>query len=153
MNKRNLRSKKKSHPFWRWFWVIFLVLSLTYAWYSFYVPSSGVKWVYNYTPPQELISSNQKNTLIFFTGKWCVPCRIMKREVFANKEIEKHINRNYTPVLIDVGNPDNYKLLEYYEVNSTPTTVIIDSQGNELEYIEGNIKKEKFLKILTRINP
>jgi len=39
MKAKKNSSKKKSHPFWQWFWLTFLVVSLWYAWYSFYVPT------------------------------------------------------------------------------------------------------------------
>ena len=82
-NSSSKLSKTKSHPFWRWFWLTFLVISLGYAWYSFYVPSNDIKWAKNTTSIQELTNDSNKNTLLFFTGKWCSPCRIMKREVFC----------------------------------------------------------------------
>ena len=79
MNKVDISSqnfaKKKSNPFWKFFWLAFLVISLAYAWYSFYAPSNKVNWVDNITPMEELTNnSSNKNTLLFFTGKWCSPC-------------------------------------------------------------------------------
>ena len=84
--------KTKSHPFWRWFWLSFLVISIAYAGYSFYVPSNDVVWADNIVSAQELANDSNKNILLFFTGKWCVPCRIMKREVFADNEVMTVIN-------------------------------------------------------------
>ena len=121
-------AKKKSHPFWRWFWLTFLVVSLVYAWYSFYVPSNDIKWVRNITSTQELTNNSGKNTLLFFTGKWCVPCRIMKREVLADKEVEKVINSQVIPIMIDIDNPNAYELVKYFKIGTKSTTIIIDYQ-------------------------
>lgn len=146
-------AKKKSHPFWRWFWLTFLVVSLAYAWYSFYAPANDIEWVSNITSTQELANNSGMNTLLFFTGKWCVPCRIMKREVFANKEVERIINSQVTPVMIDIDNPNTNEIVKHFKVGATPTTIILDSQGKVLDYAVGKIGKNKFLEMLKRIEP
>lgn len=153
MNKVTNSSKKivkrKSHPFWRWFWLTFLVVSLAYAWYSFYAPSNNIKWNNNITSIQQLTNNSNKNTLLFFTGKWCSPCRIMKREVFADKEVEKVVNSQVTPVIIDIDNPNTKEVVKYYKVGVTPTTIIVNSQGKVLDYAVGKIEKKKFLEMLS----
>ena len=151
-NSSKKNTKKKSHPFWRRFWLTFLVVSLAYAWYSFYVPSNNIEWVNDITSVQQLTNDTGKNTLIFFTGKWCVPCRIMKREVFADNEVERIVNSQFTPVMIDIDNPSTKELVNYYKIDATPTTIIIDSKGKVLDYNVGKIGKKKFLEMLNNWN-
>lgn len=143
--------KKKPHPFWRWFWLSFLVLSLAYAWYSFYVPSNDVKWSDNMVSSQELANDSGKNMLLFFTGDWCVPCRIMKREVFADKEVMKVINSQLVPVIINVDDPKMKELVKLYKVGGTPITIFTDPQGKVLDYAVGKIGKTKFLEMLNNL--
>jgi len=145
-------TKNKSHPFWRWFWLTFLVASLAYAWYSFYVPSNDIEWA-SITSTKELANNSGKKTLLFFTGKWCVPCRIMKREVFADKEVESAINSKLIPVMIDIDNPNTNEIVKYFKIGATPTTIILDSQGKVLDYAVGKIGKKKFLEMLGNIEP
>jgi protein disulfide-isomerase len=59
------------------------VLSLGYAWYSFYVPSNDVIWTDDTESARQLASESNKPVMMFFTATWCVPSRIMKREVFG----------------------------------------------------------------------
>lgn len=157
MNKLDNSSKKlakhKSNPIWQWFWLTFLVVSLAYAWYSFYVPSNDIKWGNNITSSQELTNNSGKNTLLFFTGEWCVPCRIMKREVFADKEVERAINSKLIPVMIDIDNPNTNEIVKYFKIGATPTTIILDSQGKVLDYAVGKIGKKKLLEMLSNIEP
>lgn len=152
MNKEETPSqkftKKKSHPFWKYFWLSFLVVSLAYAGYSFYTPSNDIKWENNNPSIEEMTNSSDKNTLLFFTGKWCSPCRIMKREVFADEEVEKIVNAKVRPILIDVDNPDSQDVIKKYKIGVTPTTIIVDSRGEVLDYAVGKIDKKKFLKML-----
>lgn len=151
LSKKN--AKNKSHPFWKWFWLTFLVVSIAYAWHSFYAPSNDIKWVNDITSTQELTNNSEKNTILFFTGKWCSPCRIMKREVFTDKEVEREINSYFTPVIIDIGSPNTKEIVNHYKVGATPTTIIVDSQGEVLDYVVGKIEKKKFLEMLSDFTP
>jgi len=144
--------KTKSHPFWRWFWLTFLVASLAYAWYSFYVPSNDMVWADNMIAARELANDSDKNMLLFFTGEWCSPCRIMKREVFADKEVMKAINSQVVPVMINVDDPNAEELLKHYKVGSTPITIFTDPQGKALDYAVGKIGKTKFLEMLENLD-
>lgn len=147
----NRHVKTKSHPFWRWFWLTFLVLSLAYAWYSFYVPSNDVEWADNMSSAQELASESGKNILLFFTGDWCVPCRIMKREVFADEEVRQAIHSQVVPLMIDIDDPSAEELLKQYNVRGTPITIFTDPQGKVLDYAVGKIGKTKFLEMLKKL--
>ena len=97
-----------------------------------------------------LKNDSNNHTLLFFTGEWCSPCRIMKREVFADKEVAKVINSQFTPVSIDIDDPNTKELVQYYKVNSTPTTLILDSEGKILDKAIGKIDKKEFLEILSK---
>ena len=141
--------KSKPHRFWSWFWLSFLVLSLAYAGYSFYAPSNTVKWDNNITTIQELSKNSNKNTVLFFTGKWCSPCRIMKREIFADSIVEMILNTRFTSVMIDIDNTRTMELVNYYNIGATPTTIIVDPQGKVLDYAVGKIDKKKFLEMLS----
>ena len=147
-NSSQKNAKNKPHPFWRWFWLTFLVLSLAYAGYSFYAPSNNIGWVNDITSAQELSKNSGKKTLLFFTGKWCSPCRIMERQVFANNEVAKIVNSKVTPVKIDIDNLNTKEIVNYYKIGATPTTIIIDSQGKVLDFAVGKIEKEKFIEML-----
>ncbi|WP_245729883.1 thioredoxin fold domain-containing protein [Lutibacter oricola] len=142
------KSKKKSHPFWSFFWLTFLVVSLWYAWYSFYVPTNNVVWSNDIVASKELAKNSNKNVLIFFTGKWCSPCRIMKREVFADTKIMKAIQYKVIPVEVDMDDPNFEKLIKQYNISTTPTTIIIDPNGKVINYAVGKVGKTKFLEMV-----
>jgi protein disulfide-isomerase len=92
--------------------------------------------------------------ILFFTAKWCVPCRIMKRTVWADGKVEATVNAGFIPVLIDVDDPAAAAAaLERYGVGATPTTIITDPQGNVVQRVEGGIGKSDFLKLLRKPNP
>jgi len=139
--------------FWRWFWLSFLVVSLGYAWYSFYVPSNNVTWAKDYASAQQRAAQSGKPIILFFTAKWCVPCRIMKRRVWADKQVEATVKAGFTPLMIDVDDPNATETLNRYRVGATPTTIFTDPQGEVLKRVEGGMGKTDFLELLGKLNP
>ena len=92
--------------------------------------------------------------VLFFTGEWCVPCRIMKRTVWADDEVESVVNERFTPSIINVSEPGAFsEAVERYEVFVTPTTIIADAEGNIMERVQGAMSKAELLKLLEKQRP
>ncbi|MBN2163274.1 MAG: thioredoxin family protein [Pontiellaceae bacterium] len=139
---------KKSRMFWRVFWLTFLVLSLAYAWYCFYTPSNSVSWFHGYTEAQEKAVQSDKPMVLFFTATWCVPCRIMKRTVWADEQVTTEVNEQFIPLMLYADDPDMAGVFKRYGVMATPTTIITDPRGNVLDWVQGKIEKNDFLNFL-----
>jgi len=149
----SLTGKSKTERFWQFFWLTFLVVSLGYAAYSFYAPSNRIAWVADYSAAQEQALESDKPIILFFTGKWCSPCQIMKREVWADEQVMAIVNEAFIPVTIDVDDPNAAATLNLYRVGVTPTTIITDSSGNVLQYRQGRISKPDFIQMLEQLDP
>ena len=76
----------------------------------------------------------------------------MKRNVWADAQVEATVNAGFTPVTIDVDDPDAAAALSRYRVGATPTTIITDPQGKVLQQVEGGMGKTDFLELLAKIN-
>ena len=63
------------------------------------------------------------------------------------------VNAAFTPVTIDVDDPDNAAILVRYNVGGTPTTIVTDPNGNALQWRVGGIGKSEFLELLRASNP
>jgi thioredoxin 1 len=137
---------------WQWFWRVNLVLALVvylpYAWYCFYVPSNAIAWADNYSSARLQSAQSGKPIILFFTGKWCVPCRIMKRNVWADEKVTASVNAGFIPLTIDVDDPDTAETLSRYRVGATPTTIITDPDGKVLQRVDGAMGKTDFLELL-----
>lgn len=145
------QSKKKSHPFWKFFWLTFLVVSLGYAWYSFYAPSNDITWIDNMESAQKLANNSDKKIMIFFTGTWCSPCKMMKRQVFAEQEVKKAMDAKVVSIEINIDDPNAEAMVKQYNIGATPTTIFIDTEGNVINYAVGKVGKAKFLEMLLNI--
>lgn len=143
-----LTSKGKPGRFWQVFWLAFLVGSLAYAWYSFYAPSNRIAWADDFTAAQQQAVESDKPILLFFTGKWCSPCQIMKRQVWADDEVMSAVNAAFIPVTIDVDDQEAAEALNRYWRGVTPTTIIADANGDVLHQKHGGMSKAGFLEML-----
>ncbi len=130
-----------------------MVVSLGYAWCCFYVLTNDIAWADEFPDAQQKTELSGKPMVLFFTGKWCVPCRIMKREVWADEQVTASVNAQFIPVAIDVDNPDDAAILARYNVVGAPVTMITDPKGNVLQWREGGMGKADFLDWLGKLNP
>ena len=145
--------RKKRRLVWRAFWLTFLVGSLAFAWYSFYVPSNNVAWAKSYTAAQQDAADSGKPVILFFTGEWCVPCRMMKRQVWADEEVTATVNAQFIPVAVYVDDPENAALMAQYNIVGPPVTIVTDSEGNALRWRAGGMGKTEFLELLSPSSP
>jgi len=100
---------------------------------------------------KEMANNSNKNIMVFFTGKWCSPCRIMKREVFADNEVMEAIDEKFVRVEINIDEPNSQALVKQYNIGATPTTIFIDPTGKVIDYAVGKIEKKRFLEMLSSI--
>jgi protein disulfide-isomerase len=139
--------------FWRWFWLGTIPVSLVWVWFDFYVPPNHINWAKDYASAQQHAAQSGKPIILYFTGEWCVPCRIMKRRVWADPQVEAVVSAGFTSVMIDLDDPNAAGTVSHYSVVSPPTTIITDPQGNVLKRLHGGIGKPEFLELLRNLNP
>ncbi len=139
--------------FWRWFWLGTIPVSLVWVYHDFYVPSNHVTWAKDFAAAQQHAAQSGKPIIMFFTAKWCAPCRIMKRNVWADEQVDAVVKSGFTPVMIDLDDPNSAETVSRNRVGTTPTTIVTDSQGNVLKRVEGGMNKAEFLNLLGELNP
>ncbi|MBB3204751.1 protein disulfide-isomerase [Rhodopirellula rubra] len=144
--------RKPLFHFWRCFWLTFLAVSLGYAWHSFYVPANEIAWAEDYALAKRQAAMSDKPIILYFTATWCVPCRVMKRQVWADPQVMELVNAEFVPVAIDVGDPENAEVMAAYNVQGSPVTIVCDSHGKALDWRVGGISKIQFLELLGSSN-
>lgn len=133
------------------FWLGFLAASIGYAWYSFYAPPNEIAWSRDPAEAEAIALEQGKPLVYFVTATWCSPCRIMKRQVWADDEVMGLVNEEVVPVLVDLDDPNADSILSRFQISGTPWTIFTSPEGEVLDYRFGAVPKLEFLGLLESV--
>ena len=94
-----------------------------------------------------------KPVIIDFTADWCVNCKVIEKEVFADPSVVPQLTNFVTlqSDMTDWSSPKNAALQQKFNVVSLPAIVFLDKNGSEIKSlrITGRLPVADFLKRLT----
>lgn len=99
------------------------------------VPAEQVPWVLDYNQARQLAMETSKPMLLFLTADGCHYCEMMRRDVFGDSRVVKDLNESFVAAKLKVD--PKGELAQKLQVTLFPTTIIIDSEGNVLDYARG----------------
>ena len=94
--------------------------------------------------------AHNRNVMIIFDGAACIYCEYLKEGTLTDLSVQKEINENN--ILLITESSASPELFQQLDVYGTPTTVILDQDGNELGRIDGYEPPEEYLRDLKEIN-
>ena len=94
--------------------------------------------------------AHNRNVMIIFDGAACIYCEYLKEGTLTDPSVQKEINENN--ILLITESSENPELFQELDIYGTPTTVILDQDGNELGRIDGYEPPEEYLRDLKEIN-
>jgi thioredoxin-related protein len=121
----------------------YLVLSL----FLFFMAAPGFsqEWMLDYDSAIAQAKEQNKPVLVFFTGSdWCRPCMMIKENVYSTDLFKEFASENLILVLADFPKrpqnklsaeqeQKNRELSQVFRPRGFPTSVLINTQGQELE--------------------
>lgn len=90
-----------------------------------------------------------ENKLIFidFYADWCMPCKMMAKQVFTDSIVSDYFNLKFINLQINVEKEENQKLVKQYKVTSMPTLAFFRPDGKAVLLSVGAREKDDFLKM------
>jgi thiol-disulfide isomerase/thioredoxin len=82
--------------------------------------------------------AKKENKLIFIDTytTWCSPCKWMDKNIFTNSEVADYYNNNFINVKFDAEDQgEGTKIKKLYNIESYPTLLFIDGDGNLIHQI------------------
>ena len=108
--------------------------------------AQGIQWqTGSFESILNIAKSQKKLIYVDIYTTWCSPCKQMDAEVFTNVNVGKIFNENFINYKIDGEKGEGKDLVEYFELESYPTSMFIDGDWNVLQKLEGFRPVERLL--------
>ncbi len=78
----------------------------------------------------------KKSLYIYFSTQWCPYCNMFEEYVFNEKEF-KDKTKSYIKLKLDADSDISWELKEKFKIGGYPTTVVTDSELNEIDRLVG----------------
>lgn len=90
--------------------------------------------------------TSDKQVFAVFESDTCTYCHQLRQNTLNDAQVMEKLNESYVVVIINVN--DGPEIASKYNVYSTLTMLILDSEGNELKSIEGYYGPEDLIKMI-----
>lgn len=99
---------------------------------------SGIRF-FEGTWEEALVESKKTGKPIFMDcyTVWCVPCKMLAKDVFTRPEVGDYFNIHFINVKMDMGTEQGKVLNDKYQVTGYPTLLFLDGDGNLIHRIVG----------------
>ena len=94
--------------------------------------------------------AHHRNVMIIFDGAACIYCEYLKDQTLTDSAVQKEINEN--DIILITETSQSPELADELDIHGTPTTVIFDESGKELDRLEGYAPPDEYLAYLKEIN-
>lgn len=94
--------------------------------------------------------AHHRNVMIVFDGAACIYCDYLKEDTLSDSAVQKEINDNY--IILITQTSESPELTSQLNIYGTPTTVVLDEDGNELGRIDGYETPEEYLAHMKEIS-
>ncbi|MCP4437928.1 MAG: thioredoxin family protein [Aureispira sp.] len=97
---------------------------------------------------EEVLAKAKKEHKIIFVDAyttWCGPCKRMAKSVFPDKEVGKFYNKYFINYKMDMEKGEGPKFAQKYRVNSYPTLLYIDYDGEVVHVGKGARPTDQFI--------
>ncbi len=105
--------------------------------------ASAVPWQEDLTAALGTAKEKHQPLLIKFHAPWCGYCKQMDREVFSRQDVAQALS-NWVTVSIDGDRQP--EVVDRYKIESYPTFVLLDSDGQEAFRINGAVSADEFIR-------
>lgn len=106
---------------------------------------NDVKVFISYKEALQTVQKTNKLLFIDFYTDWCVPCKVMDKEVFTDDKVQQMMNSRFVFLKINAEKGEGVQLAKANKVTGYPTFVIQDSQGAELHRLVGSSTAPLFI--------
>jgi thiol-disulfide isomerase/thioredoxin len=90
--------------------------------------------------------------ILYFTANWCLPCRWMEANTFADPELSAFVSDHYLAVKVDLNKPGSRVLQQQFEVNILPSLLVFAANGQLIDQRSASQEAAPLLRWLKRLD-
>ncbi|PSR11529.1 MAG: hypothetical protein DA408_00470 [Bacteroidetes bacterium] len=90
--------------------------------------------------------------ILYFTADWCLPCRWMEENTFADPELSAFVSDHYLAVKVDLNKPGSRVLQQQFDVNILPSILIFAANGQLIDQRSASQEAGSLLRWLKRLD-
>lgn len=96
---------------------------------------------------EALKKAETSGKLVFLDAytSWCIPCKVMLKEVFSTPAAGEYLNSRFVCVKMDTEKGEGKEIAERFQITSYPTFLILRPDGVEQHRVVGGCKLEEFI--------
>lgn len=124
------------------------------------IPQSLVQWM-DYNTALEKAKTEPKLIFVDMYADWCIPCRVMDKNVYMNPTVASILNKKFYPVKLDVDSEapiicDRKKATakkcfsEVWELNVLPSFVLIAPKGLSILTVADSMSPQEMQMLLDK---
>ncbi len=97
--------------------------------------------------------TERRPVLIDFMADWCIPCREMEATTYVDPAVVREADR-FVRLRADLTRQDesNQRIIERFEINGVPTTMVVDSEGKIRKREVGYVGPGKLREFMREVN-
>ena len=123
-------------------------------------PKSLVQWM-DYNTALQKAKTEPKLIFVDMYADWCVPCRVMDKNVYMNPTVAAKLNKKFYPVKLDAdseatilcdGKQASTKkcFSEVWELNVLPSFVLVAPKGLSILTVTDSMSPQEMLMLLDK---
>lgn len=103
---------------------------------------SSIEWQTNLGYVEDSAAAMRRPILFYYYDEECIGCKELEEQTFADGKVTGFVMESLVPMRMDIGKKAFY---EKYNVIWTPTILILDYTGNEIQRSIGFLDSEEFI--------
>lgn len=109
---------------------------------------ADLNWADDYETGLAQAKKEHKKVIVMFTLTACHVCKMMKENVYTQKEVQAYVEKYFVPIELNLDIDDK----EGYEVYGTPTFYFLDANAKQIGDVKvGGSTVDGFMKKLKEI--
>ncbi len=92
--------------------------------------------------------TSHRKVVVGFSASWCKPCTKLKDDVLSKETVSQAL-AGYERVLVDIDR--HPELASRYQINGTPTVMVLNADGTPIKREVGYIDEAGFLAMMSQM--